>query len=60
MNIEYNTQPSKEALDGLRALQDAVEKAIERKKKLGQYWVVWDEEKQIPVKVWPDGHREPA
>ena len=34
------------------ALCDAVEEALDRKRRLGQYWVVWDGEK--PVKVYPD------
>ncbi|ESQ90009.1 hypothetical protein ABAC460_09590 [Asticcacaulis sp. AC460] len=34
------------------ALRDAVVEAIDRKRKLGQYWVVWDGEK--PVEVHPD------
>lgn len=50
-------EPSKFALDALHALDRAVEKALDRKRKLGQYWVEWDGEK--PVKVWPDGRREP-
>lgn len=34
------------------ALCEAVSEAIERKRRLGQYWVVWDGEK--PVKVFPE------
>lgn len=34
------------------ALQSAVSEAIERKRRLGQYWVVWDGEK--PVEVYPE------
>ncbi|MGZ3298414.1 MAG: hypothetical protein ACXU8U_09895 [Asticcacaulis sp.] len=47
-----------EAIDALNSLNKAVEEALDRKRKLGQYWVEWDGEK--PVKVWPDGRREPA
>jgi len=51
-------KPSKWAIEGLHALEQAVAEAIERKRQLGQYWVEWDGER--PVKVWPDGRREPA
>ncbi len=34
------------------ALVEAVDAAIDRKRRLGQYWVVWDGEKL--VKVMPD------
>ncbi len=37
---------------GLDALNRAVEDALERKRRLGQYWIEWDGEK--PVKVVPD------
>ena len=43
---------AKYADQGLHALQRAVDKAINRKRRLGQYWVVWDGEK--PVKVFPE------
>ena len=33
-------------------LCEAVDEAIDRKRRLGQYWVVWDGEK--PVKVFPE------
>ena len=34
------------------ALCEAVSEAIERKRRLGQYWVVWDGEK--PINVYPE------
>ena len=40
------------AEQGRKALQTAVDEAIDRKRRLGQYWVVWDGEK--PVKVFPE------
>lgn len=40
MNIEFK-EPSKEALATLTALKRAVENALERKRRLGQYAVVW-------------------
>ena len=40
------------AEQGRKALQVAVDEAIDRKRRLGQYWVVWDGEK--PVKVFPE------
>ena len=50
--------PSAEALDALQCLQIAVDKAIDRKRRLGQYWVVWDGEK--PVKVYPENSVDTA
>ena len=35
-----------------QAMQRAGDKAIDRKRRLGQYWVVWDGEK--PVKIYPE------
>ncbi|EGF92308.1 hypothetical protein ABI_07420 [Asticcacaulis biprosthecium C19] len=44
---------AKEKSDAISAaLRDAVADALDRKRKLGQYWVVWDGEK--PVEVHPD------
>lgn len=40
-----NKPPSKESLDMLKALKQAVGDALERKKKLGQYYVVSHENK---------------
>ena len=40
MIVTY-TPPSPEALAMLRVLQTAVAKALERKRKLGQYAVIW-------------------
>ena len=37
---------------GLAALKRAVAKALDRKRRLGQYWVIWDGEK--PVEIHPD------
>jgi hypothetical protein len=42
----------KESEVAFSALKSAVAKALDRKRKLGQYWVVWDGEK--PVEVHPD------
>jgi hypothetical protein len=47
-----------ESHDALNALQDAVVEAIERKRRLGQYWVVWDGEK--PVEIHPGDHSKTA
>ncbi|MBW8879846.1 MAG: hypothetical protein JF615_00075 [Asticcacaulis sp.] len=35
--------------EGLQALQAAVDEAIDRKRRLGQYWVIWDGEKVVEV-----------
>ena len=51
-------EPSQWAVEGLNVLRQAVAEAVDRKRKLGQYWIEWDGEK--PVKVWPDGRREAA
>lgn len=40
------------------ALQQAVAGALDRKRKLGQYWVVWDGEK--PVEVHPEADKPAA
>ena len=42
----------------LAALNRAGQNAIERKRRLGQYWVVWDGEK--PVKVYPENSIDAA
>lgn len=47
-----------EAVDVLAVLQSAVDKAIDRKRRLGQYWVEWDGEK--PVKVYPENPTDTA
>ena len=39
----YTGTPSKKSQDMLAALQQAVNEALEKKKKLGQYSVVWQE-----------------
>ncbi len=44
--------------EGLRVLQAAVDAAIDRKRRLGQYWVVWDGEK--PIKVYPENSVDPV
>ena len=36
----------------VQALNRAGQNAVERKRRLGQHWVVWDGEK--PVKVYPE------
>ncbi len=46
------------ANEGLDALNVAVDKALDRKRKLGQYWVEWDGEK--PVEVHPDAPKDAA
>lgn len=41
MKITLKTTPSKEGQEILDALQKAVSQALERKRRLGQYAVVW-------------------
>lgn len=43
------TELSQWADHGLEALQRAVDKALDRKRRLGQYWVEWDGEKVVEV-----------
>ena len=47
-----------QAVNVLAVLQSAVDKAIDRKRRLGQYWVEWDGEK--PVKVYPENPTDTA
>ncbi len=58
MDTAANRPMSPEARQTLDGLNRAVEEALDRKRKLGQYWIEWDGEKA--VKVWPDGRREAA
>ena len=52
-DFEMNEQDlSKWADEGLDMLHEAVADAIDRKRRLGQYWVEWDGEK--PVKIYPE------
>lgn len=44
--------------DGLNVLREAVAEAIDRKRRLGQYWVEWDGEK--PVKIYPENSVDSA
>lgn len=50
--VKYGGEPSETARHSLEVHQAAVNKAIDRKRRLGQYWVVWDGEK--PVEIHPD------
>ena len=52
------TTPSRKAKQGLKALQIAVEKALERKKRLGQYAVVWSDGK--PAYIGENAPQEPV
>ena len=42
----------------LEILQNAGHIAIDRKRRLGQYWVEWDGEK--PVKIYPENPTDTA
>lgn len=50
--IDSSAPPSPEALAILQALQTAVSNALEKKRRLGQYAVFWQDGQ--PVKVWGD------
>jgi len=49
MNISYKDTPSEKGQIILAALRSAVMKALERKRKLGQYAVIWDGEKVVKI-----------
>ncbi len=42
-------QPSADGLIMLEALREAVAKALERKRRLGQYAVIWDGNKVVMI-----------
>ncbi len=52
-------QPSEEAVEAFAALQSAVSEAIDRKRRLGQYWVVADADGK-PVKIYPENSVDSA
>ena len=47
--VKYGGQPSEAARLSLEVHQRAVDQAIDRKRKLGQYWVEWDGEKAVEI-----------
>jgi hypothetical protein len=47
MNIYYKTEPSEKGKVMLESLQQAVTKALERKRRLGQYSFTWKNGKVI-------------
>ncbi|MDX8408611.1 MAG: hypothetical protein R8J84_01005 [Mariprofundales bacterium] len=47
MNTIHKTTPSKESLIILDALKTAVKNALERKRRLGQYAVIWKNGKPV-------------
>ncbi|ACH37794.1 hypothetical protein Gbem_0768 [Citrifermentans bemidjiense Bem] len=49
MNVTLKKAPSKEGQFALEALQSAVKKALERKKRLGQYAIVWHDGKPVII-----------
>ncbi len=52
MNTERKASPSPEGQRQLESLRRAVSNALERKRRLGQYAVVWQDGK--PVWIGPD------
>ncbi|GAC1407721.1 MAG: hypothetical protein NVSMB6_05800 [Burkholderiaceae bacterium] len=57
MTVDYG-QPSVHAQAVLKALQDAVNKDLERKKRLGQYSVTWQDGR--PAIVGEDAPKVPG
>ena len=51
--VKEGGEPSPFARLALEAAQSAVDKAIDRKRRLGQYWVVADADGK-PVKIYPE------
>lgn len=51
----FDQPPSREAQEELRVLRDAVAQALERKRRLGQYAVVWEggQVRELPSDVLP-------
>jgi len=49
MNISLKTHPSEESQIALDALRTAVENALEKKRRLGQYAVVWKNGKPVRI-----------
>lgn len=47
--VNYGGTPSETARLSLEVHQRAVDKATDRKRKLGQYWVEWDGEKAVEI-----------
>jgi len=47
MNVNYECKASEESAKILLALKAAVSNALDKKKKLGQYAVIWDRTKNI-------------
>lgn len=52
MNITRKSTPSPEAQRQLNALRQAVSNALEKKRRLGQYAVIWQDGK--PVRIGED------
>lgn len=47
MNIQRKTNPSAEGKRILETLQQAVDKTLEKKRRLGQYAVIWKNGKPV-------------
>ncbi|GAB4260905.1 MAG: hypothetical protein Kow0065_11290 [Methylomicrobium sp.] len=47
MNIKRTTTPSPQVLRQLESLREAVGKALEKKRRLGQYFVTWQDGKPV-------------
>jgi hypothetical protein len=46
---QYGVPPSKQAVEALQALRQAVDEALDRKRRLGQYAVVWLDGRAVDV-----------
>lgn len=56
MNASRKTAPSKEGQRQLESLKNAVALALEKKRRLGQYAVIWDDGK--PIAIGEDAPKE--
>ncbi|PHS19631.1 MAG: hypothetical protein COA86_03810 [Kangiella sp.] len=51
MKINYESKASEHSDKVLFSLKTAVSNALDKKKKLGQYFIVWDEKVSIPKQL---------
>jgi len=61
MNVKLKTTPSPEGQKQLEILRQAVGKALEKKRRLGQYAVIWQDGKPVMTgDDAPQTHEKPA
>ncbi|MDC8445585.1 MAG: hypothetical protein LV471_06600 [Nitrosomonas sp.] len=61
MNVKLKTTPSPEGQKQLEILRQAVSKALEKKRRLGQYAVIWQDGKPVMTgDDSPQTHEKPV